>query len=67
MLIFHTEQIEDEDGPLVREVVQRDKVGETETGASDAINLALEERFILNISYILPVEQNQSYSSSSFE
>ena len=67
MLIFHTEQIEDENGPLVREVVQRDKVGETETGASDAINLALEERFILNISYILPVEQNQSYSSSSFE
>ena len=51
----------------MREVVQRDKVGETETGASDAINLALEERFILNSSYILPVEQNQSYSSSSFE
>ena len=36
---FYTEQIEDKDGPLVWEVVERDKVGETQTGAGHAENM----------------------------
>ena len=40
----------------MREVVQRDKVGETETGASDTKNVDSEERLFTLNDFILPVE-----------
>ena len=38
-----TQQVEDEDGPLVREVVQWDKVGQAETNTGQAKNMELEK------------------------
>ena len=48
-LLTFTQQVEDEDGPLVREVVQGDKVSQAQTNTGQAKNMELEEKSRLDI------------------
>ena len=52
--VYFTEKVEDEDRPLVREVVQWDKVGQTQTYAGQAENLESEEK--VKTEHDMPVE-----------